>query len=84
MKRDKWEVGPSLPREPMPWRVKCNGDVEMYCRTQTDAILEAVKRCWARWRVKGRTATLKIKRPDGRIRDERTYPRSSDPRGTKG
>lgn len=32
----------------------------------------------------GRTVTLKIKRPNGHIREERTYPRSSDPRRSKG
>lgn len=34
--------------------------------------------------LEGKTITLKIKRPDGTIRDERTYPRSSDPRRIKG
>lgn len=32
----------------------------------------------------GKTVTLKIKRRDGSIREERTYPRSSDPRKSKG
>lgn len=32
----------------------------------------------------GHTVTLKIKRRDGTIREERTYPRSSDPKRSKG
>jgi hypothetical protein len=30
------------------------------------------------------SASLRIQRADGRIQEERTYPRSSDPRGSKG
>ena len=30
------------------------------------------------------SASLRIQRADGRIQEERTYPRSSDPRRTKG
>jgi hypothetical protein len=32
----------------------------------------------------GKTATLKIHKEDGTIQEERTYPRSADPRKTKG
>lgn len=32
----------------------------------------------------GKTASLKIHKEDGSIQEERTYPRSADPRKTKG
>ncbi|MEN5107259.1 DUF2188 domain-containing protein [Pseudomonas sp. TWI672] len=32
----------------------------------------------------GKTASVKIHRADGTIEEERTYPRSADPRRTKG
>ena len=65
------------------WHVTRDGDVVGKCQTQAEAIRLAV--LLARAQVKdGRTASLKIKRPNGKIRDERTYPRSSDPRRTKG
>ncbi|HXR02234.1 MAG TPA: DUF2188 domain-containing protein, partial [Pseudomonas sp.] len=32
----------------------------------------------------GKTASLKIHKEDGTIQEERTYPRSADPRQTKG
>ncbi|MGI8724460.1 MAG: DUF2188 domain-containing protein [Methyloceanibacter sp.] len=32
----------------------------------------------------GKTGSVKIKKRDGKIQEERTYPRSMDPRGSKG
>lgn len=34
--------------------------------------------------LEGKTASLKIHKEDGSIQEERTYPRSADPRKTKG
>ncbi|WP_411380322.1 DUF2188 domain-containing protein [Pseudomonas sp. MPB26] len=34
--------------------------------------------------LEGKTASLKIHKQDGSIQEERTYPRSADPRKTKG
>lgn len=34
--------------------------------------------------LEGKTASLKIHKQDGSIEEERTYPRSADPRKTKG
>lgn len=66
------------------WRVKRTGsDLAIFCHTQSAGIERA--REWAYGLVKaGKAVTLKIKRKDGTIREERTYPRSSDPRRTKG
>ena len=82
MKRIHLEVCPQK-RAPKPWKVTKDGELMGECSTQADAI--ALAKAIAEANVRdGRTATLKIKRPDGRIRDERTYPRSSDPRRSKG
>lgn len=81
MKRIRLEVCPQ--NSIWPWKVTVDGVIEYNEETQADAIARARK--WIAALVKeGRTATLKIKRPNGRIRDERTYPRSSDPRRSKG
>ena len=32
----------------------------------------------------GKTGSVKIKKRNGKIQEERTYPRSADPRGSKG
>ncbi|WP_080770613.1 DUF2188 domain-containing protein [Pseudomonas fluorescens] len=34
--------------------------------------------------LRGKTASLKIHKEDGTIQEERTFPRSADPRKTKG
>lgn len=66
-----------------PWKVTREGDVAGECMTQALAI--ALARMLVDLQLKeGNTVTLKIKRPNGTIRDERTFPRSSDPRSSKG
>lgn len=66
-----------------PWKVIREGDVAGECMTQALAIVLA--RMLIDLQIKeGHTVTLKIKRPNGKIRDERTYPRSSDPKRSKG
>lgn len=79
MKRIKMEVAPSKGY----WKATEGGRTIGVRCTQGEAI------CCARLRIaalliEGRTVTLKIKRPNGEIREERTYPRSSDPKRTKG
>jgi hypothetical protein len=65
------------------WRVTRSGALEMAFLTQAQAIKGAVTLIRELIEI-GRTVTLKIKRPNGQIREERTYPRSSDPRRSKG
>jgi hypothetical protein len=65
------------------WRVTKKGTLFFTYVRQADAIAGAV--VLAKELEKGgQLVTLKIKRRDGTIRDERTYPRSSDPRRSKG
>lgn len=80
MKRIRMEV---LPAKPGGWAMTADGAMLAVANTQAEAILMA--RIHAELLVgQGTTVTLKIKRRDGRIRQEWTYPRSSDPRRTKG
>ena len=65
------------------WRVTRSGALEMAFLTQEQAIKGAIRLIKELIEI-GRTVTLKIKRPNGQIREERTYPRSSDPRRSKG
>lgn len=82
MKRIRLEVCPQR-RSVKPWKVTKNGALLAELNTQRLAIFAA--RTLAKGLVaRGEVVTLKIKRPDGTIREERTYPRSSDPRRTKG
>lgn len=84
MKRVRLEVCPQKGRNKAhPWKVTQSGQTMFECDTQGIAIRTA--RALADARVaEGKTCTLKIKRPNGEIREERTYPRSSDPRRSKG
>lgn len=80
MKRIRVEVCPS--DRGLWWKVVTPGKVYR-TTTQRDAIRWAVQWCRAE-AAAGKHLTLKIKRPNGKIRDERTYPRSSDPKRSKG
>jgi hypothetical protein len=65
------------------WTVKADGELKFEFNTQGDAIGAAVK--WCRSEAQGgELLTLKIKRRNGKVRDERTYPRSSDPKRSRG
>lgn len=80
MKRIRVEVCPD--RKGLGWKAVTPGKVYR-TTTQRDAIGWAV--LWCRTQAQaGKRLTLKIKRPNGKIRDERTYPRSSDPRRSRG
>lgn len=65
------------------WDVTVDGETEYREHTQAKAIkkAEGYGACIV---AIGGIASLKIKRPNGTIRDERTYPRSSDPRRSRG
>lgn len=79
MKRIRLEVCPQRKR----WKVTKASAIHAKHDRQRDAIATAV--LLAKQLVAdGELVTLKIKGRDGRVRDERTYPRSSDPRRTRG
>lgn len=80
MTRIRVEVAPD--RKAGGWKLGTPEDVFRY-PTQREAIAAAVEWCQMEARA-GRLLTLKIKRRNGTIRDERTYPRSSDPRRSRG
>lgn len=79
----RFEVLPAGKRSPQRWKVTMDRAQVWGADTQAQAI--ALARPMIDTQVElGHTVTLKIKRPDGTIREERTYPRSADPRGSKG
>lgn len=82
MKRIRIEVCPQK-RAAKHWKVTKAGVAYAQHDRQADAISTAVNLAWVLV-AQGWWVTLKIKRRDGTIRDERTYPRSSDPRRSKG
>lgn len=82
MKRVHMEVCPQQ-NDKYPWRVTVDSQCMESFPTQNGAIDAAVAQAHA-MEAEGRLVTLKIKRPDGTVRDERTYPRSSDPVETEG
>jgi hypothetical protein len=52
--------------------------------TKRDAVAAAVGYCRSRAREEGRHLSLYIKGKTGRVQEERTYPRGSDPHPPKG
>ena len=80
MKRIRIEVCPQKGR-PKPWKVTKDSILWAECRTQADGIGLAVT-LGHQYANRGELVTLKIKRPDGTIRDERSY--GGDPRRFKG
>ena len=82
MKRIKLEVCPQKTGI-RPWKVTKAGSKIADADTQQHAIAAGVTLA-KELEKSGQLVTLKIKRRDGTVRDERTYPRSSDPRRTKG
>lgn len=67
----------------MPWKVTVNSAVMEEFPTQDRAAAAAVGLA-RRIASEGGKASLLIKHADGTIREERTYPRSSDPERTPG
>lgn len=80
--RTRVEVCPQS-TEAMPWKVTVNSQTMESFPTQERAAAAAVSLC-RRIESEGGKASLLIKREDGTIREERTYPRSSDPERTPG
>ena len=80
MTREQYVVGPAADSD--SWELTRDGMRLALYSTQKDGI-EAARRS-ARYRLSeiGKLAELTIKRPNGKIRDKRTYGR--DPRGIKG
>lgn len=81
-KRIRMEVCPQS-RGERPWKVTRNGDRVSQCMTQADGI-DLARRLIEIGMAQGNTYEMLIKRPNGVVRDARTYPRSSDPRRSKG
>lgn len=80
-RRIRMEVLPA--RNPRGWAVTLSGRRVEWGAIKARAVALGVylARVTAR---DGKLVSLRIKRRDGTIMDERTYPRSSDPRRTKG
>lgn len=84
MARIRIEVAPNKARDrTMDWKVKKNGKEYSCARTKKGAMTDA-KYLKNLELVAGNTVSLRIKSQDGRFQEERTYPRSSDPRKSKG
>lgn len=84
--RVRIEVAPQRKKNPAkPWKVTRDGVTVFEHATYRECLLAAKLTCDCIV-LEGGTATLKMKRRDGVIRKngEYTYPRSSDPRRTKG
>ena len=62
----------------------CIGVLELPHKTQRDALREAVTMAYRHIFCAGRLSQVVLHGKDGRIRWERTYPRSSDPKRSKG
>lgn len=78
MTREQYVVGPSEGA----WELTRDRERLALYSTQKDGIDAAVRICRYRLSEIGKLAELTIKRPNGKIRDKRTYGR--DPRETKG
>jgi hypothetical protein len=63
------------------WELKRDGSGELVKRFKDKAA--AIKGGVLEKAVGGR-GSVRIKKRDGKIQEERTYPRSADPRGSKG
>ena len=62
------------------WELKKEGATRASKTASTKADITAV----AAEFLDGKTASLKIHKEDGKIQEERTYPRSADPKQSKG
>lgn len=82
-KRIRLEVCPQGKRAARRWKLTKAGELRAEFERQRDAIKAAITLA-TQMILRGELVTLKIKRPNGQIREERTYPRGSDPRRTKG
>lgn len=84
MARIRIEVAPNKARDrTLDWKVTKAGKEYCCARTKKGALEEAMLLKDATL-VGGDTVSLRIKRKDGTYQDERTFPRSSDPKNSKG
>ena len=81
-KRHTYLAGPAGKDAPKPWKVTYSKEIRGYYDTQRDAIHAASTMCRVRWEQHGELCELKIARPNGVIRDSRTY--GKDPRDIPG
>lgn len=82
-KRIRIEVAPQKGNVDRPWKVTMASTLMEDFPTQEAAVKSATSVC-NELAKKGSLVTLKIKLANGKIREERTYPRSSDPVRTPG
>ena len=84
MKRDRYEVAPTpkSAKGKRPWRLTRNRIVLAHGDTQGELVGLGARLANLRLELVGRLAEMVIKRPDGRIRDSRTY--GQDPERTRG
>lgn len=64
------------------WKAESGGQTVRGTKAPTKA--EAVKQTAARAKAAPEPVTVKIHKENGRIQEERTYPRSADPKSSKG
>lgn len=64
------------------WKAESGGQTVRGTKAPTKA--EAVKQTAAKARAAAEPVTVKIHKEDGRIQEERTYPRSADPKSSRG
>lgn len=70
-----------LTKQDDQWKLTREGAgraTEVFTGTKQDAVQQSAQR------LAGSGASLKIHLENGRIQEERTYPRSADPRNSKG
>lgn len=82
--RDRYEVlpTPAGTGRRLPWRLTRNGVVMAHADRQQELVDLGGRFARLRLLLCGKVAELVIKRPDGRVRDSRTY--GADPVRTKG
>lgn len=64
------------------WKAESGGQTVRGTKAPTKA--EAVKQTAAKARADAQPVTVKIHKENGQIQEERTYPRSADPKSSKG
>lgn len=69
-------------KKPDGWAGQSGGRTVPNTKASTKA--EAVKKVVAAARKSSQPVSVRIHKTDGKIQEERTYPRSADPRSSKG
>lgn len=85
-RRDRYEVAPTPAAArragKRAWRLTRNGRILGYGDRQDETVATGAQFARLRWEVRRLRGELVIKRPDGEIRDSRTY--GADPRDIPG